>query len=213
MFPRTEFILDWTLKTLGVAAAIVFGIWAPISYQATADGNADNNASQESVASRLSGMSVQATSAAYLQSSALNEARRAASVVAELKTRMDNMATLSVWDFCEGRSSRLSACAELSARVDIGDVISSIVEESMDASRSSPTSRTNSVTATTTLTSAPTSAPEPSENGSRGISVSLAVALGVVFGVLVLGGLVMGMVVWRGKMVRRRGMEEVYQSQ
>jgi hypothetical protein len=45
--PRTDFILDWVLKVLAVASAILFGIWAPIPYKATANGNADNNSAQE----------------------------------------------------------------------------------------------------------------------------------------------------------------------
>ena len=41
---RNDFLLDRVLKILGVASAILFGIWAPISYKIIADGNAGNDA-------------------------------------------------------------------------------------------------------------------------------------------------------------------------
>src|SRR6187549_3486716 len=57
--PKTEFFLDWALKVLGVASAILFGIWAPISYQATKSGNSDNDASQSELSSSLYALSTQ----------------------------------------------------------------------------------------------------------------------------------------------------------
>ena len=30
--PRRECLLDWAVKLFGVAAAVLFGIWAPLSY-------------------------------------------------------------------------------------------------------------------------------------------------------------------------------------
>lgn len=44
--PRSKlinFMFKWTVGILTVAASIVFGIWAPLSYHATISGNNDNN--------------------------------------------------------------------------------------------------------------------------------------------------------------------------
>ncbi|KAF2110468.1 hypothetical protein BDV96DRAFT_584039 [Lophiotrema nucula] len=38
--------LDWIFKTLGMLSAVVFGIWAPISYKLAQEGNASNDEAQ-----------------------------------------------------------------------------------------------------------------------------------------------------------------------
>jgi hypothetical protein len=52
--PLIPFIPHWTFVVLTVAASVVFGIWAPLSYQASANGNRDNNEAQSSVISAIS---------------------------------------------------------------------------------------------------------------------------------------------------------------
>jgi len=209
--PRVEFWLEWILKSLGVAAAIVFGIWAPISYQATVDGNAGNNASQESIASRLSALHAQATSAASFQ-------RSAASAIAELNSKVDGIGLLWAYSYCDGRDSSLSACGDLSSKVDIGDVITSVADlpssdesSSLGSPSSSPSSTDGTTIATSTVGYTPTST-MPSKNTGR-VSVTLAMALGIVFGVLVLAGLIVGILVSMKKRVQKRTSEGAYPAE
>lgn len=82
-----NFIIQWTCGILAVAAAIVFGIWAPLSYEATASANRSNDVAQSSMVDALSRVGAMAmaansiamtatsiaTSAATAQSSALLE--------------------------------------------------------------------------------------------------------------------------------------------
>ena len=68
-----EFICDWMVKALGLIAAILFGIWAPLSYKATRDGDGSNAAAQASLMSAISAVSSIQSSAASKQSNALSE--------------------------------------------------------------------------------------------------------------------------------------------
>jgi hypothetical protein len=202
--PRLEFWLEWILKTLGVAAAIVFGIWAPISYQATIDGNAGNDASQASVASRLNALNAQATSAAAFQSRAMGFQRSAASAVAELQTRMDAIGVLQAFAFCDGRGT-LGACEDLSSRINIGDVITAAAELSATDSTSSSTPVESSTSAPPTSTTTAGTPPSSGDStgGSRGSKTAkLSMALGIVFGFLSVAGLSAGFLMARRRRVR-----------
>jgi hypothetical protein len=42
-----ENLLDRVLRIIGAACALLFGIWAPLSYQLQKDGNKGNDAAQE----------------------------------------------------------------------------------------------------------------------------------------------------------------------
>ncbi|KAF1951751.1 hypothetical protein CC80DRAFT_495898 [Byssothecium circinans] len=181
--PRTEFLLDWTLKVLSVAAAILFGIWAPISYKATEDANDDNNASQGTIFEALNSLKAQGSQNARAQSS--------------IRTQMDAMATLRVWEFCDGKASSIAACAQVTSVVKIADVVTSLA---------GLTVRPGS---TATSTSTPSSGAGPQDGNSRGAAkLPLAAVLGIVFGVLVLLGMGMGFFVWQHRMKRREAVEE-----
>lgn len=52
----TEFALDWLLKVLAVASAILFGIWAPISYRLQDLGNKSNDEAQDKLVAKLETM-------------------------------------------------------------------------------------------------------------------------------------------------------------
>ncbi|KAK3633769.1 hypothetical protein LTR22_019953, partial [Elasticomyces elasticus] len=70
------FTVNWICVVLGVAAAIVFGIWAPLSYEATASDNRGNSATQSSIISALlaaNNVALLALSAAIAQGTALDE--------------------------------------------------------------------------------------------------------------------------------------------
>lgn len=49
----TESILHWTLKFLGVTSAVLFGVWAPISYRLQVAGNKSNDDAQDKLLERV----------------------------------------------------------------------------------------------------------------------------------------------------------------
>ncbi|KAF2264381.1 hypothetical protein CC78DRAFT_544147 [Lojkania enalia] len=65
--------LDWILKVVGVALAILFGVWAPISYKVTIDFNIENGVFQNQFNDNLKAIGTQAGSARLFQSSAADE--------------------------------------------------------------------------------------------------------------------------------------------
>ncbi|KAF2110460.1 hypothetical protein BDV96DRAFT_584030 [Lophiotrema nucula] len=192
--PKTEFILDWSLKVLGVAAAILFGIWAPISYKVTADGNSDNGASQKELISSIDALSLQAWSAAALQT-------EAASSLDELKSRMDDIGSLRVWEFCESRTADIVACDDVVTSMAIGDAISSLA--GLTPTFASPTL---SASRTISSTGAPGTAAPPSSGSSKGgnAHIALPAILGIVFAALAVIGAILGVIAWRLRVKRER---------
>ena len=87
------FTVNWICVVLGVAAAIVFGIWAPLSYEAAASGNRDSSAVQSSMISALS-------AANDLASSALSAASAQGTVLDEVQSRLGAMGQLALVGFC-----------------------------------------------------------------------------------------------------------------
>lgn len=73
----TEVALDWAIKILGLAAAVLFGIWVPISYKATADGNSSSDAAQTSLMDAQASLNDVATSAMSIAASASFDASTA----------------------------------------------------------------------------------------------------------------------------------------
>lgn len=109
-------LFDWLLKILAVVIAVLFGIWAPLSYNATADGNRENNEAQEGLAAQLRDVETAANTK-------------------DLERKLDELSLLRVWEFCEtrdgsfARERRFEACAEVvaSASSRVENLISSIV--------------------------------------------------------------------------------------
>ncbi|KAG4411536.1 hypothetical protein IFR04_015326 [Cadophora malorum] len=91
------FWLDWVIKVLGVAAAVVFGIWAPLSFQAANDASATGDATQSSVMSAVISVNGQASSALSIQSSAAAEQSIALDAI---NSRIGAIGQLSLLDFC-----------------------------------------------------------------------------------------------------------------
>jgi hypothetical protein len=87
------FTINWICVVLGVAAAIVFGIWAPLSYKVTASGNRDSSAVQSSMIGALS-------AANDVASSALSAARAQMFVLDEVQSRLGAMGQLALVAFC-----------------------------------------------------------------------------------------------------------------
>ena len=91
------FWLDWAIKVLSVAAAVVFGIWAPLSFQAANDASASGDATQSSVMSAVNSVNGQASSALRIQSSAAAEQSVALDA---MNSRIGAIGQLSLLDFC-----------------------------------------------------------------------------------------------------------------
>lgn len=210
---QKDFFLDWTLKILGVACAILFGIWAPISFKLTSDGNKENDASQKAVFSQLGDIRLQAATAAQVQhaaASAIASVQFAAvSAMAGVEQQLGRIGRLRAMEFCEGRADQIYQCEMLSSSVDVGVLVAQL-----GGLRSSTPSAdaSSSVARTSTRYSSPTpivsissgvipdvsSQPHGSSSSSSGVSKDvLAVILGSVFSAIVIIGLVVGLLARR----------------
>ncbi len=92
-----NFVIQWTCGILAAAAAIVFGIWAPLSYEATASGNHSNDAAQSSMVDALSSVGDVGMTAASIAKGA---ATAQSSALLEMQNRIALMGQLAVIDFC-----------------------------------------------------------------------------------------------------------------
>ena len=68
------FVIKWVGGILTLAASIVFGIWAPLSYKATITGNNSNDEVQSSLMSVMSNVGDMASTANSVASIALRTA-------------------------------------------------------------------------------------------------------------------------------------------
>src|SRR5262249_45290353 len=94
-------ILYWLCIVLAAAASVVFGIWAPLSYNAAVDANRDSNAAQ-SAANDLA-------SSAYLIASSANViAADQSRAIEALQTNMVALGQLWLVDFCVQRTVRFN---------------------------------------------------------------------------------------------------------
>jgi hypothetical protein len=83
--PR-EYLLDWIIKFLGIATAILFGIWAPVSYSAQVDGNKNDDEAQARLVERVEEL--------------VDE-------IKGLKSKMDFDGALRAWEFCDREERRV----------------------------------------------------------------------------------------------------------
>ena len=90
--------LFWAVQAIGMAAAVVFGVWAPLAYKATVDGNSGNDASSSSMLSALLSASSEASVAAATQSAMLDA----------VNSRLDAMGQLWLVDVCRS----LTVCSQ-----------------------------------------------------------------------------------------------------
>jgi len=93
------FWVDWGIKVLGVAAAVIFGIWAPLSYQAANNGDAATS----SMISAAFAANSQASSALSIQSTA---AAQQSVALDALNSRIGAIGQLWLLDFCLGNTVR-----------------------------------------------------------------------------------------------------------
>ena len=92
-----SFTLNWICIVLTVAATIVFGIWAPLSYRATADGNRENNEVQSS-------MMQQVITANVIATSALSAASAQSTALVSVQSRLGAMGQLALVEYCAGQT-------------------------------------------------------------------------------------------------------------
>ena len=52
----TEFMFDWILKVVAVLSAILFGIWAPVSYRLQDSGNKSSDEAQDRLVQKMDKM-------------------------------------------------------------------------------------------------------------------------------------------------------------
>lgn len=182
---RNDFLLDWTMKILGVASAVLFGIWAPISYKVTADGNAGNDDAQKSLMSEISEIRRGAATLAAAQQSAN-------SAIAKLQDQLDNIGLLRAWEFCSDKTA--AVCTELVSSATIVEALSSL---------GGLNSQQSSRTASPTSPDGTYGAEPPTSDSAGGISVSgsalLAIILGSVFGGIIIIGLIVGILAKKRK--------------
>ena len=93
------FAIKWTCGILTVAASIVFGIWAPLSYEATIS----DNDTDDAIASVLSNAKDLASTANIIASNALDTANAQHEVVGSLYSTIGLMGQLAVMEFCYGQ--------------------------------------------------------------------------------------------------------------
>ncbi|KAH7402909.1 hypothetical protein BKA66DRAFT_604424 [Pyrenochaeta sp. MPI-SDFR-AT-0127] len=91
-----EHLFDWTLRITGAVCAILFGVWAPLSYQLQKSGNQSND----------------------------EETRRLAKEVERLSMQVQMISTLRVFEFCDAENRKeLPACKALSASLHLDSLI------------------------------------------------------------------------------------------
>jgi hypothetical protein len=128
----TEFAVDWILKVAGVAAAILFGIWAPVSYNAQSSGNASNDQSQARLISKVD---------------------RLADEIETLQGVMEGIGALRAWEHCDNESkSTLPVCEYLTKKVDIDSLLKALAVKT----KHKPSSRRTGVPSAPTSTSSTT---------------------------------------------------------
>ncbi|KAI9732208.1 MAG: hypothetical protein M1834_004305 [Cirrosporium novae-zelandiae] len=166
-----QFILNFILAVLGVAAAVVFGIWAPLSYKATADGNRGNDEAQQALLDAVASVNDVASSAASVQSSRLND----------LQGRLQAIGELAMVDFCVTQTT-LAACDSLLSNYPITSLVSYLGPSTVLFSSQSSTGI------------GPTASVQPTfvSTSPRASHISVPGILGIIFGAFIFVGMCLG---------------------
>ena len=80
-----DFGCDWMVKGLGLVAAILFGVWAPLSFFTTKEMDSQNNETQEKLVSSMSALSSIQDAASTAQSKSLSEIVQRFKAIGELQ--------------------------------------------------------------------------------------------------------------------------------
>jgi hypothetical protein len=187
---RNDFILDWALKILGVATAILFGIWAPISYKITADGNAGNDEAQASLMSAISSMRDEAKTAAFAQ-------RSAATALSKVQNQLANIGLLRAYEICLGESA--AVCKSIMSHASIEGALSSLGGLTSSYASSAAPSATDGA-------GGDSGGGQSAGRTGLGTTALVAVILGAVFGGIVIIGLIVGV------LARRRRLRKIWEG-
>ncbi|EPE27441.1 hypothetical protein GLAREA_04232 [Glarea lozoyensis ATCC 20868] len=210
------FWFDWGIKVLGVAAAVVFGIWAPLSYQAANDASTSGDATQSSILQAALSANSQAASALSAQNSL---AAKQSLALEDLNQRIGAIGQLWLLDFCVINTA-LAACKSFTSQVPIISLVSYLASPTTTFLTSTAGMTSTAVTVptgtfpttrplTSTVTSRPSVTPNPGLGSSRPkATLSLPAILGIVFAVILFLGVIAGMFVSRFKRSRSRAYEE-----
>jgi hypothetical protein len=108
-----EHLFDWTIRIIGAVCAVLFGIWAPLSYQLQKSGNESND----------------------------EEMSRLAKEVKNLNEQMRTMGMLRAFELCEKEDRKdLPACIDLRTSLQIHELIAQLAALPARASSSSTAS-------------------------------------------------------------------------
>ncbi|KAL2066070.1 hypothetical protein VTL71DRAFT_2141 [Oculimacula yallundae] len=179
------FWFDWSIKVLGIAAAVVFGIWAPLSYEAANKANDSDDVVQQSMIKVLAAVSSQASMAAAQQTDALDAMNRRIGAIGQLR----------LLEFCEGHTT-VAACRSFTSGVSVPSLVSYLASTTSGQTSATDTSRPTSTSTISPVASTP----------KRGLS--LPVILGIVFAVILFLGIVAGIFISQLKRLKRKRLEE-----
>ncbi|RDW58426.1 hypothetical protein BP5796_12356 [Coleophoma crateriformis] len=181
---RIREFCNWAFNIAVLAAAIVFGIWAPLSYNVTLVGNNGNDASSKSMLSAMQAASAQASVVASKQSTMLNT----------MGNRIAAIGQLRLAEFCATQTT-VSACQAFVSEIDLPSLITYLASTTI-----TPTSSSFTTTAAATA-AASSQASRPSAH------LSVPAILAIVFGGLVAVGWLIGAYLFLSR--RRRRADKV----
>ncbi|OJD15956.1 hypothetical protein AJ78_03825 [Emergomyces pasteurianus Ep9510] len=185
------FMLRWGCAILTVAATILFGVWAPLSYQATKEANRESDETQRALMRSAKSANAIASSALYAASQQLEIATAQASVLSNLQVQLAAMGQVALLQFCNAQTKGdFAPCSAFVNSAEFTSLVSQIATPIPTVPRTIPTN---------TDTSRPTRSPSDSAgDNSRGSSqISIPSILAIVFGGTAALGILTGYLVWR----------------
>lgn len=94
------FATTWIAGVLAAASSILFGVWAPLSYKAAANGNRDNNVMLTSMLSSVSVANSAAQTALSIASAQASLLKDAQSQLKAMGHQLKAMGQLALYRFC-----------------------------------------------------------------------------------------------------------------
>lgn len=189
---RTEFTVDWLVKVLTLVSAVLFGIWAPLSYQASVESSATTDAAVASLASQQSRL---ASSVAGI--SGLNAQQNA---IDDLTDRVRLLGMLNLIDFCRSNED-VEGCADVVQPSAIASVVAGLaLEPAQQSAAPTPTDVQSDVDDNS-------DSKEPGGKGGKGRTGSglpIGAIMGIVWGCLAAVGVAVGALVWRWRRNERK---------
>ncbi|KAK2792037.1 hypothetical protein FQN52_004147 [Onygenales sp. PD_12] len=187
--PGLVFILRWICTILTVASAILFGVWAPLSYAAASRASKDNELAQRELFNSVESASAVAESALSVASAQLDMAGAQASAIGNLQGQLSVMGQIALLQYCglQRDEAVLTLCSAFADSIEFTTLIAQIATPL-------PT-----ITPPST-TSLPTTKPGGGDSinpPATELRLSIASILGILFGGTAGVGIIMGYFVWR----------------